>query len=151
MIFRFADHDDIDRLIDLRLEFFRDSKQDLPDLEPIIENIRTYLSEHLGRDCLALLAEDEGLIAATSFLITFRRPPNPVMPNGRIGEIYNVMTRPAYRGRGLASKLVERLVEEGRRLDLTRIDLSATAESRKMYEKLGFQEHEGYTLMSLSL
>ncbi len=151
MIFRFADHHDLENLIDLRLDFFKESFANRPALEPIVDNIRYYLKEHLGKDCLAIIAQDGDLVAATAFLLVFHRPPNPTMPNGRVGEICNVMTRPAYRRQGLALEMTRKLIDEGRRLGLTRLDLAASPAGRKVYEKLGFLEPEDHTYMYLPL
>lgn len=57
------------------------------------------------------------------------------------GHIEDVIIVPAYRGQGLASKLIRHTITAARELNLSRLELSAlneNHEARKMYEKLGF-------------
>lgn len=57
------------------------------------------------------------------------------------GEITNVMLLPEYRGKGLGRKIVEEVIERGRRLGAEEFTLEARASNAsaiKLYEKLGF-------------
>lgn len=57
------------------------------------------------------------------------------------GHIEDVIIDPAYRGQGLASKLIRHTITAAREQNLSRLELSALNENhtaRKMYEKLGF-------------
>jgi len=57
------------------------------------------------------------------------------------GHIEDVIIDPAYRGRGLASRLIRHTINAAREQNLSRLELSALNENytaRKMYEKLGF-------------
>ena len=55
--------------------------------------------------------------------------------------IYAVFTRPGFRGRGLSTQLMERLLAEGRKLGRTSFRLSVSEsndQARRIYERLGF-------------
>ncbi len=52
--------------------------------------------------------------------------------------IFNMFTRPAYRGRGIATELLRLSLEEGRARGVARFRLQPTCESRALYERAGF-------------
>jgi ribosomal protein S18 acetylase RimI-like enzyme len=60
---------------------------------------------------------------------------------GSVGQVENVVTLPAYRGRGLARALVERGIEESRAdgNDLTFLVADADDWPQTLYERLGFE------------
>lgn len=154
MNIRLADHRDIDLLIDLRLDFFRECFAPQPDEETarLAVALGNYFAGHLGNDFLAVLAETPaGEPAATAFLTVVERAPSPAAPNGRIGDVGNVLVYPAYRRQGLATRVMSRLIEEAQALGLSRIDLAATPAGRAVYLKLGFIEHGGHTQLQLPL
>ncbi len=109
-----------------------------------------YFQARLNRDCLAALALDGGIVAAAAFLVMIERPASPAVPNGRLGDLGNVLTAPAYRRRGLASAVARLLIAEGERRGLSRVDLAATAAGRPVYEALGFEADDGHTHMRLA-
>lgn len=154
MHIRLADRRDIDRLTDLRLDFFRECFEPQPaeELARLAEVLRAYFEKHLGDDFLAVLAETPaGEMAAAAFLTVVERPPSPAVPNGRIGDVGNVLVYPTYRRQGLATRIMTRLIEEARSRGLSRIDLAATPTGRAVYLKLGFIEHGGHTQLQLPL
>ena len=58
----------------------------------------------------------------------------------RIAYIYAVATKPEYRGRGIASKLLHealRLIKASGRFDIAALIPSST-ESKRLYERVGF-------------
>lgn len=149
-----ADHRDMDRLIKLRLDFFQECfpPQSAEETARLAEVLRAYYERHLGDDFLAVLAETPaGEAAAVAFLTLVERPASPAVPNGWIGEVGNVLVYPPYRHRGLATRIMERLIEEARSRGLARIDLAATPAGRAVYHKLGFVEHADHTQMQLPL
>lgn len=57
------------------------------------------------------------------------------------GHIEDVIIDPSCRGRGCAEKLLSHVIEEAKKLGLSRIELNALASNlpaRRLYEKLGF-------------
>ena len=89
---------------------------------------------------------------AVAYLHIIEMPANSILLNGLYGEVLNVYTEPAYRGKGLCTKLMNTLIEYGKNKGLGRIDLSATKEGYPLYAKLGFKDKEHrYTDMRLKL
>ena len=57
------------------------------------------------------------------------------------GDIHNVMVAPAYRGQGIATRMLEKLLEEGRKQGISEFTLEVRVSNGpaiKVYEKLGF-------------
>lgn len=64
--------------------------------------------------------------------------PTPGHPTGRRAHLMNVYTAPAYRRRGLAKRLLMVLHREAAGRGVTEITLDATAEGRRLYERMGY-------------
>ena len=100
-----------------------------------------YFRRHLGVDMTAFIAEIDGKPVGTAFLLVVEKPANPVFLNGKTGMMLNVYTSAEYRLRGIATKVMEAVLEEAKKLELVYIELLATPAGRKVYEKMGFFEN----------
>ena len=58
--------------------------------------------------------------------------------NGRTGTVLNVYTYPAYRHRGYARLIIEALLEEAEKLQLSVVDLKSTDDGYHLYKAVGF-------------
>jgi GNAT superfamily N-acetyltransferase len=58
-------------------------------------------------------------------------------------------TTPAWRGRGLAGSLLDKLAEEARRRGVGRLFLAASKMGRPVYLKFGFQESNHWLELDL--
>jgi GNAT superfamily N-acetyltransferase len=112
-----------------------------PDAGTLRELNRTWLIDHLGVDFFVWIAELDGRPVASAAILWFDHPPAPINPAGREAYVLNVFTEPHARRRGLARRLMERLVEEARAAGVRRIWLRASDEGRPLYESMGFAEH----------
>lgn len=65
--------------------------------------------------------------------------PNPMSMTGRAVRLVNVYTLPGQRGHGYATELISDVIGWARAIDADRIDLSATPEGQRIYQRLGFQ------------
>ena len=89
--------------------------------------------------CLAWLARSEnGESIGSVALLLFPRLPTPLAPAQGEGYLLNVYIRPEWRGRGVATALVETAVGRGRELGLAPIRLHTTAAGRAVYPSAGF-------------
>ena len=64
--------------------------------------------------------------------------PNPHCRRGRTVRLANVFTQPEHRGRGYATLLVRDVLAWARSIDADRVDLSATPDGQRIYERAGF-------------
>ena len=81
--------------------------------------------------CFAI--EADGLIAATTTLLCY---------GNRLAWIGMVLTRPEYRRRGFAQRLMETALKRAADLKIESIKLDATPQGQPLYEKLGFKTEQ---------
>ncbi len=97
MIIRKASIEDINILIELRIDFFTENRGNLTKEENIA--IRTQLSGYFEKHIqdqtlIAALAETDNQILATAFLVITEKPAGPAFLTGKIGTLLNVLTYP---------------------------------------------------------
>ena len=151
---RIATKADIASLVALRLEYLRADYSVLPkEVEQVLRaQLPLYFSRHLGKDCHVYLAEEHQSAVSCAFLIVLEKPANPTFPTGKVGTVMNVYTRPVYRRRGFACALLERLISDARKMDLSHLELKATEQGLHLYQRLGFnREISRYLPMRLIL
>ncbi len=121
------------------------------DNEPhVIEAVRAYLQETLPTDELvALLAEAGGEVVGTGLIVLFNKPPSSGNLAGVEGYVLNMYTPPEWRGRGIARRIVEELLEAARVAGAPIVWLRATPAGRRVYEKVGFAEYPRYLQVKL--
>jgi glucosamine-phosphate N-acetyltransferase len=93
-------------------------------LESRPSNIRTYV----------LLVDSQ--VAATATLLIEQKF---IHRGGIVGHIEDVATRPNFRGRGLARRLIEYLIDEARAAGCYKVILDCDAEVEPFYERIGFR------------
>lgn len=86
------------------------------------------------------VVEVGGAIVATAIGTLELGVPNPHCPRGRTVRLANVVTLPEHRRRGYAGLLVEDVVGWARSIGADRVDLSATPDGQRLYERLGFEQ-----------
>lgn len=146
MEIRRATAEDIELLIGIRIEFIRESNGGALDVEReqlLRDSLAGYFKEHINRDFRAELALDGGKAVAAVFFCILEKPANMTYPDGREGVILNVYTNPEYRKKGLATRLLEKIMEEADSQKLFSCELIATDMGRPLYEKLGFKKIHG--------
>ena len=145
-----ADISRVDELVKMRIAYMLDDYDSISEekIEGMKEQLPGYFEEHLGKDLIAFVAEEEGNVVATALLLIVNKPANPKFIKGRVGEVLNVYTKTEFRRRGIARKLMEQLIACGREKELDLIELSATGEGYGLYKKIGFEEKKNeYTEM----
>ncbi|UQZ90917.1 hypothetical protein C4J81_17540 [Deltaproteobacteria bacterium Smac51] len=157
MEIRLLRHDEVEKLVRARLDFFRiffpEWTAEAPESEKtqMADNLRAYYNERLGNGIEAAAALENGRIVSAAILTVSRKSPTPSAPLGYTGELANVLTYPEYQRRGLASGVLKLLLEKAADLGLERIDLQASREGEGLYKKLGFTAYEGHLPMRLFL
>jgi GNAT superfamily N-acetyltransferase len=66
-------------------------------------------------------------------------PPGPRYRGERLAFVYNVYTEPAYRGRGLARRVMQVIHEWCRGEGITSLALNASAAGQPLYDSLGYR------------
>ena len=149
---RTAEKSDIDTLIKFRVFSQTDIEGKLTDeqTEKLNAQLPAYFEKHIGNDLTAYLAEVDGEVAATIFMVRLEKPASVHFLSGKTCYLMNVYTVKEYRCMGIASMLLDRLIADARAEEITCIDLSATEMGKPLYLKKGFIER-GNTEMRMKL
>jgi len=138
---RRATLDDVEKLVQLRLMLFRETKDFEGEAPPeLIEITRRYLREKIPTSqFVSWIAEVDGHMVGISGLVFFEKPPNEANRSGLEAYIMNMYTLPQWRGRGIASVLLQNLIQFVKTTtDARRIWLHTTKDGKHVYENAGF-------------
>lgn len=102
-----------------------------------------WFTERLAQGtAIAVVAEHpvDGVVASAVGSVE-QRTPSPSSPDGWHGRVSGVATRPAHRGRGLARRCTETLLDRlGTETTVHIAELNASAAAEQLYRSLGFSE-----------
>lgn len=135
--FRKATIEDVDTLARLRLQQLREEGA-TPDTD-ISHSLESYFKESLANGTfLSWLALYNGEIIATSGIALNRLPPYYGNANGIVGQVVNMHTLKEFRRKGIASKLLNIVMEEAVKLGCTTFRVSASETGKFLYKSMGF-------------
>lgn len=146
---RRASLEDVETLVDLRLALERESGHLTQDtmVADVQQATRQYFLEALPAEAvLVWVAEAQGTIVATAGLIFFQKPPSERNLTGLEAYILNMYTVPAWRGQGIATRLLQTLIASAKQRQVYRIWMYATQDGRPIYERAGFVPKRRHTL-----
>ena len=149
MQIRKATINDLNLLIRLRIDYLLDEGKlkSIEDKNVLEGKLRSYFGKWIPIDgFVAYIAEKEKDVLSTAFLSIVERPPRMASTSYLIGTIYNVFTYPQHRRKGIATSVMQKIIEEAGLLGVAKIDLLATNDGKHLYEKIGFQDSK-YTPM----
>jgi GNAT superfamily N-acetyltransferase len=132
---------DVDQLVELRVAFLRDAGHEV-DEGPLRSAVAQYLVRALPvEDVVVWVAEDGGRIVATGAMTVYERMSWDGV--SKEGYVLNMYTVPAFRKTGIASAIVDAMLDHARANDL-RLALIALDDARAMYERAGFKADPRY-------
>lgn len=141
---------DLDDLAALRVEMLcEEAARDDAFRRTLYQSTRAFL--HAGMDtggvAACLVRNDAGEPVAGGCANYFFLPPNDWCPTGHTAYIGNLYTRPAWRGQGVAGRLLEALLADARARGCERVLLNTSEAGRGLYERFGFEPSD--TAMAL--
>jgi ribosomal protein S18 acetylase RimI-like enzyme len=105
-----------------------------------LEATRSYFARALAEGSyFSAVAEEGGLLLGANGMVLYDKPPSILGGVGRIAHVSNVYTLPEHRGRGIATRLMQLLVDRARREGADYMELGATDAGRSVYERVGFK------------
>ncbi|AJA47250.1 acetyltransferase (GNAT) family [Clostridium pasteurianum DSM 525 = ATCC 6013] len=152
MIIRKATEADTESLVKLRIRQLIDEGYSLKNenKEMIFNEIKSYFQQNIKTDrYISWIAIAEEKIVATSGLCFFRLPPSFGNPSGKIAYLTSIYTVPAYRKRGLATNLIQRMIVISKEQGYTVIRLHASEAGKSLYVKLGFRDIENDMILKI--
>lgn len=142
MIFDKATIEDIGVLTDLRIAYLNEDLGVISNenLELMQVSLPSYYEKHLNKDLMAYVARDEMDIVSCAFLLIVEKPMSPSFITGKTGTVLNVYTKPDYRKKGYAKKLITTMLEDAKAEGLSIIELKATEDGYSLYKSVGFED-----------
>lgn len=134
---------DVATLVTLRLEMRREretAKLEIPESE-FSALLTEYFTEAVTHGTfVSFIAWDGETAAACSGLSVVSLPPSYGDLTGKKGYITNMYTRTAYRGQGLATRLLDTLKDFAIEAGCTALALNASDAGYPVYKKYGFSD-----------
>ncbi len=127
-----------------------DDEESHPDRDILPAVTRWFQKNMESGDLYQAVIEADGVIAATGGLVSLPMPPSFFRPAGRTGYILNMYTRPEYRRRGLATRVLEALKQEALRRGMERLILSTSDQGEEVYLRFGFTFADCWMQLPLS-
>ena len=140
MKFEKATIKDINMLTDLRLAYLQEDLGVITDKQLIQESLPGYYEKHLNKDLMVYIARDDEDIVACAFLLIVEKPMSPSFITGKTGTVLNVYTKPEYRNKGYAKKLMTMMLEDATAQDVSVIELKSTEDGYLLYKSVGFED-----------
>ena len=141
LLYRRAGSHDRELLTRLRLEVLRAAnglEEDVDLSRTELESRRYYETCFLEDSHAAWLVFDGEEVVGTGAVSFYKVMPTYHNPSGKKAYIMNMYTRPDYRRRGIAYRVLELLTAEAEMRQIDAVTLEATAAGRPLYEAFGF-------------
>jgi len=142
LIYRFANESDLEQLIKLRVLMQKEVNSIVNENidEGYLDKVRQYFIRAMtNKNYFSSVAELSGELVAAIGLAVYEKPPSLTGLNGRNGYITNVYTMSEWRRQGVASKLIELIVEHARNSGIDKLHLGTREASKGVYERVGFK------------
>lgn len=147
--YRNATIEDIDFLVDSRLDFIHISCTD-DNYGFIKSNLYDYFEAGLKeKQCDIVLAEVASSVIGTGIIFYYNSVPSLFNPWGKNAYITSMFVNEKYRRQGFASTILDKLIKTAKLKDYHVFILQETDIGKPLYEKYGF--HEGKKGMILKL
>jgi GNAT superfamily N-acetyltransferase len=139
--------DDVEELVRLRHEMQVELEEQSGGVHPddIVGAMRDYFTKQLnGYHFTAFFAVAGERVVGTGAFVIYDTPPSPSNPSGTDAYIMNMYTLPEWRGRDIARKILDRLIEQAYSEGARRVWLRTSPKARPVYESLGFESRDNY-------
>ena len=139
--YRKTTSDDVELLVELRLDFIKDEGIEMTsdETDNFIITCKRYFEKAIkDNSFIAFVAEKNGEAISAAFMALSERPPRKPFVPCLGGTIHNVFTYEKYRRQGIATNVLKLIIEEAKNTGAGFIDLLATEDGKSVYEKLGF-------------
>ena len=140
MNYRNAVLNDIPKLSELRVYMLNDEKTYSNKFNKLLlDNTEQFLIDGFeNKNIDIIVALDNHEIIAMGCVNYFCFPPNDWCPSGKTAYIGNMFTCIDYRKRGIATKILNLLVEKAKNRNCERILLNTSEMGKELYKNIGF-------------
>ena len=134
---------ELDIFIEMRIaQLLEEGAEETLDLRP---QLRDYYQKHINDGTfISWLALDENKIVGTSGMSFVEKPPYFGNPSGKIGLLSSMYTLKEYRRKGIAKKLLEKVMEEARNYGCGVVQITASNMGVLLYTDYGFEKNNNF-------
>lgn len=144
-----ATKDEAEWVVRHRIEMFRSMGWTEEELKMTEPTVREFLASSSARDVDCYLATEDGKIVGGCAVSIQRVLPSYKNRMGLHAYLHNMYVEPDYRGRGIATALLEFILETYRKRGVDRFELHASEMGRPLYERMGFEKSDTYYVKSV--
>ena len=134
---------DIDILIRYRILFLEEiqGKQTDEKKNLMIQRLKEYFGKAIpNKTFISWIAFYDNQAVSFGGMVIREQPCNFEIPAGKTAYILNMFTLKEFRKKGLGETIFQKLIDEGKSLDLDKIELHASLDGISVYRKNGFIE-----------
>ncbi len=147
IVFKRLTENELDRIIKMRIDQLTEEYTSEGKTVPENVDLETALKDFYKKNMAAgtyvsWLAFDGDKIVGTSGMSFAEKPPYFTCPSGKLGILSSMYTDPDYRRMGIATGLLDRVINEAKEYDCGTIYITASDMGVKLYESYGFR-HNG--------
>ncbi len=146
--YRKAGLDDMEHLIALRKKQLVDEGI-APSIDIDVELSDFFFQKLSDGTLIQWLVEDKEEIIACGAIIFYDFPPSYTNKSGKKGYICNMYTNENYRGQGIATQLLHKLIDGAKHSGITNIWLGASKMGMPVYKKFGFKESDEWLELNM--
>lgn len=141
--YRKLTENELNDFIDMRIaQLKEEGAKETVDLVPYLQE---YYSKHINDGTfVSWLAFDGEQIIGTSGMSFVEKPPIFSCPNGKMGILSSMFTKPNYRRMGIAKELLDRVVNEAREYGCGAVQITASDMGVKLYTSYGFVHNDNF-------
>ena len=143
IVFKKLTEEYLDRIIEMRIsqmtEEYTSAGKKVPEDVNLEKALRDFYVKNLAAGTyVSWLAFDGDRIVGTSGMSFAEKPPYFSCPSGKLGILSSMYTDPDYRRMGIATRLLDRVVNEAREYGCGTIYITASDMGVKLYTAYGF-------------
>jgi GNAT superfamily N-acetyltransferase len=151
---RKCEQSDLEVLVKMRLEFLKEAGivKDNEDVCDLYNEINEYINMRLDKDLHFWLAEINNEAVAIGAVSIWDKLPLGVgkNSNNKIGYFSNMYTRPEYRKKGIASSILEHIIQFLKENGIQKAMLHALEDGKRIYKEIGFSTNENHMEMKIN-
>ena len=138
--YRFAEINDINLLVSLRLEFL-----EIVPSDNIYEELKVNIDDYfktklLSGECEVILAENASEVIGTGIMFYYDSVPSINNITGKNAYVTSMYVHEKFRRQKVGSTILLKLLDKAKERDYKAIMLNASDIGRKLYEKHGFTD-----------
>jgi ribosomal protein S18 acetylase RimI-like enzyme len=140
---RRVEEHDIPAMTAARLAYLTEMQGSRPEeyLQELRQNLQSFFVQAMREgNFFALLAEYEGKVASYGGMVLKKIPGDLNQSSYLEGDILNMYTLPAYRRKGISSRILQQLLAEAKTMGVSKVALHCSKDGEPLYRKFGFED-----------